>query len=167
MDEFYWLAMGQHLDFGYVDVPPLLAYVAAAWRLLFGASLFAIRILPALAGAVMVFFAGLLAREMGGGRFAQSVAALLVLVAPSWLAVNSVFTYDPFEQLGSIILFYLIVRLIKEETPRRWIGLGLMVGLGIMTKLTMIATAGALVLALLASPGLASLRRKSFLTKWP
>ena len=138
-DEFYWLAIGQHLDFGYVDVPPLVAYIGAVWRFLFGTSLFAIHILPALAGAVMVFFAGLLAREMGGGRFAQSVTALLVLVAPFWLKMNSMFTYDPFDQLCSIILFYLIVRLIKEETPRRWIGLGIMAGLGIMTKLTMIS----------------------------
>jgi 4-amino-4-deoxy-L-arabinose transferase-like glycosyltransferase len=72
VDEFYWMDMAKHLDFGYVDVPPLVAYIGAVWRFLFGASMFAIRILPALAGAVMVFFAGLLAREMGGGRFAQS-----------------------------------------------------------------------------------------------
>lgn len=172
VDEFYWLAMAKHLDFGYVDVTPLVAYVGAAWRFLFGASMFAIRILPSLAGAVMVFFAGLLAREMGGGRFAQSVAALLVLVTPAWLMVDSLFTYDSFDQLCSIILFYLIVRLIKEETPRRWIGLGIMAGLGIMTKVTMVFTVGALVLALLASPGLKSSGlkspgRKSFLTKWP
>ncbi len=172
VDEFYWLAMGQHPDFGYVDVPPLVAYVGAVWRFLFGASMFAIRTLPAFAGAVMVFFAGLLAREMGGGRFAQSITALLVLAAPAWLAINSIFAYDPFDQLGSIILFYLLVRLIKKETPRRWIGLGIMAGMGIMTKLTMLFTAVALVLGLLASPGLKSSRllragRKSFLTKWP
>jgi 4-amino-4-deoxy-L-arabinose transferase-like glycosyltransferase len=162
VDEFYWLAMAKHLDFGYVDVTPLVAYVGAGWRLLFGASLLSIRILPALAGAVMVFFAGLLAREMGGGRFAQGFTALLVLTAPIWLMFNSLFAYDPFDQLCSIILFYLIVRLIKKETPRRWIGLGIMAGLGILTKQTMVFTVGALVLSILASPG-----RKSFLTKWP
>lgn len=167
VDEFYWLAMAKHLDFGYVDVPPLVAYVGAVWRLLFGASLVSIHILPALAGAVMVFCAGLTARELGGGRFAQGFTALMVLTAPWWLAVNSWFAYDPFDQLCSVILFYLFVRLINEETPGRWIGLGLMAGLGIMTKLTMIFTVGALALGLLMSPGLASPGRKSFGSKWP
>ncbi|HEX3045346.1 MAG TPA: glycosyltransferase family 39 protein [Bacillota bacterium] len=173
-DEFYWLAMAKHLDFGYVDVPPLVAYVGALWRLLFGTSLFAVHFLPALAGAVMVFFAGLLARELGGGRFAQGFTALMVLTCPCCLAVNSWFAYDPFDQLCSVILLYLFVRLIKQETPRRWIGLGIMAGLGIMTKLTMIFTVGALVLALLTRAGLeagahthASPGRKSFLVKWP
>lgn len=172
VDEFYWLAMAKHLDFGYVDVPPLVAYVCAVWRLLFGASLVAIHILPALAGAVMVFCAGLTARELGGGRFAQGFTALMVLLGPWWLAVNSWFAYDPFDQLCAVILFYLFVRLINKETPRRWIGLGIMAGLGIMTKLTMIFTVGALALGLLASPGLKSPElkspgRKSFGSRWP
>ena len=81
-DELYWQAMAKHLDFGYVDVPPLVAYLAAISRFLLGTSLFAIHLLPAIAGAVMVYFAGLTARELGGGRFAQWFSALTVLAAP-------------------------------------------------------------------------------------
>ena len=77
--------MTKHLDFGYVDVPPLVTYVGALTRFLFGSSLFAIHILSALAGAAMIFFAGLLARELGGERLAQGFTALMVLV------------YDPFD----------------------------------------------------------------------
>lgn len=76
--------MAQHLDFGYVDVPPLTAYLAALSRSLTGVSMFAIHIVPAIAGAVTIYFAGLIARELGGGRFAQSGAALTAFTAP-WL----------------------------------------------------------------------------------
>ncbi|HBE80654.1 MAG TPA: hypothetical protein DDW65_23140 [Firmicutes bacterium] len=167
-DEFYWLAMAKHLDFGYVDVPPLVAYLAAISRSILGTSLFAIHLLPAIAGAVMVYFAGLTARELGGGRFAQWFSALTVLTAPYILYVCSVFTYDPFEQLATIIIFYLVIRIIiNQETPTRtcarsWLLLGLAAGLGAMTKLIIIYTGGALVLSLLLTS-----RRKSFLTVWP
>jgi hypothetical protein len=161
-DEFYWLDMAKHLDFGYVDVPPLVAYLAAISRFLIGTSLFAIHLLPAIAGAVMVYFAGLTARELGGGRFAQWFSALMVLTAPYILYVFSVFTYDSFEQLASIIIFYLVVRIINRETPKRWLLLGLAAGLGAITKLIIIYTDVAIVLSLLLTS-----KRKSFLTVWP
>ncbi len=161
-DEFYWLAMGEHLDYGYVDVPPLVAYIGAFWRLFFGASLLAIRLLPALAGAMTVFLAGRLARELGGGRFAQGFTALMVLAGPSWLTLNSWFAYDSFDQLCSVLFFYQTARLTNLETPGRWLGLGLIAGLGAMTKLSMIFTAGAFALAWLSVS-----RRQSFRTRWP
>ena len=74
-DELYYLACGRHLAWGYVDQPPLIAAVAWLSENAFGTSLGAARIFPALAGAVLVFLAGLLAREFGGGRFAQCLAA--------------------------------------------------------------------------------------------
>jgi hypothetical protein len=161
-DELYWLAMTKHLDFGYVDVPPLVAYLAAISRALIGASLFAIHIFPAIAGAATVYFAGLVALELGGGRFAQWFSALMMLVAPWLLMANSAFTYEPFDQLCSIILFYLVARIINRETPKRWLILGITAGIGVMTKLSLITTGGVLVVSLLLTS-----RRKSFLTIWP
>lgn len=161
-DELYFLAMSKHLDFGYVDVPPLIVMLAALSRLLIGDSLFAIHVLPAIAGAVMVYFAGLLARKLGGGRFAQWFTALMVIVAPFWLEENSYFTYEPFDQLFVLLVFYMIVLIIKQETPKRWLIFGLIAGLGVMTKLTMIFTGFGLVVALLLTS-----RRKSFITRWP
>lgn len=162
VDELYWQAIAKHLDFGYVDVPPLVALLVAISRWLAGASLFAIHILPAIAGAVMVYVAGLLAREMGGSRFAQWFTALMIIVAPGWLVLNSFCTYDPFDQLCAVILFYLIVLIIKQETPKRWFLFGIIVGIGIMIKLSMIFTVGALAIALFLTS-----RRKSYLTQWP
>jgi hypothetical protein len=161
-DELYWLDMSSHLDFGYVDVPPLAAYLDALSGFLVGTSLFAIHILPAIVGAVTVYFAGLTARELGGGRFAQGFSAMAVLVAPYILFIDSVFTYDCFDQLFATILFYLVVRIINRETPKTWLLLGIIAGLGVMTKLTMIYTCGALAVSLLFTS-----KRKSLLTVWP
>src|ERR1700690_3458338 len=81
IDELYYLACSRHLAWGYVDQPPLIALVAWLERALFGESLSAIRFLPALSGAAKVLFTSLIARELGGRRFAQGLAAFCVLLA--------------------------------------------------------------------------------------
>src|SRR5215470_1394049 len=88
-DELYYLACGDHLDWGYVDHAPLIALVAKTSRALFGDSLHSIRLLPALASFVLILLTGLLARELGGGRFAVGLACLCVLVAPIWLILHT------------------------------------------------------------------------------
>jgi len=87
-DELYYLACSEHLDFGYVDQPPLIALVAWIARHLFGESLLGLRLLPALAGAATVWWTGKLAREMGGRAFAQGMAALAVFAAPIYLLLH-------------------------------------------------------------------------------
>jgi 4-amino-4-deoxy-L-arabinose transferase-like glycosyltransferase len=77
-DELYYLACGEHLDWGYVDQAPLIALVAALSRAVLGDSLFAIRFFPALAGAALVLLTGLIARELGGRRFALAGRAAFV-----------------------------------------------------------------------------------------
>src|SRR5271157_2750745 len=76
IDELYYLACSRHLAWGYVDQPPLIAFVARLGTLLFGETLPAIRLLPALAGVAKIILTGLIARELGGGRFAQGLAAI-------------------------------------------------------------------------------------------
>ena len=68
VDELYYLACSRHLDWGYVDQPPLIALVTWMWRSVLGQSLPAIRLLPALAGVAEVVLTALMARELGGGR---------------------------------------------------------------------------------------------------
>ncbi|MFZ6028683.1 MAG: ArnT family glycosyltransferase [Chloroflexota bacterium] len=162
VDELYYLALVRHLDFGYVDVPPVVPLLMAVSNHALGTSLFAMHLFPALAGAVMVFFAGLLAREMGGGRFAQYLTAVAVIFAPIWLVLNSWFAYDAFDQLATVILIYVSLRVAKAATPQRWIVFGIVAGVGMMTKLTMLMTCAALGLAWLPTP-----QRKSLVTRWP
>ena len=88
-DEFYYLACGRHLDWGYVDHAPLVALAARASVAAFGDSLVGIRILPALAGALKIALTGLLARELGGRVYAVALACLCMLAAPAYLGEDS------------------------------------------------------------------------------
>ena len=82
-DEFYYIACSEHMDWGYVDQPPLSIALLTLSRMFFGDSLWAIRLLPAVAGAVAVFLTGKIARELGGGLFAQVLSAGPSLQHPS------------------------------------------------------------------------------------
>ena len=77
-DELYYLACGRHLDWGYVDHPPLVALLARGVTAIFGESLVALRAVTALISAAAILLAGALARRLGGGAYAQGLAALAV-----------------------------------------------------------------------------------------
>src|SRR5260370_24414540 len=106
-DEMYYLPCSQHLAWGYVDHPPMTVFIAWFARHVFGESPLGLRLLPAIAGAALVWITGKLAREMGGGRFAQALAALAVVVVPvylvgqNWLTDNAV---EPLTWMGCVLL---------------------------------------------------------------
>jgi hypothetical protein len=162
VDELYYLGMQPHLDFGYVDVPPAVPALMAVSNAIFGTSLLALKVLPAIAGALTLMVVALMARELGGGRFAVVLAGLAVLVAPMWLALDSWFAYDAFDQLVTALLFWAWIRLMKEPSPRRWLVVGLVLGIGLLTKMSIVFTWPALAVALLATS-----QRRSLLTRWP
>jgi 4-amino-4-deoxy-L-arabinose transferase-like glycosyltransferase len=138
VDELYYLACADHLAWGYVDQPPLVALIAKLERLLLGDSLQAIRLLPALAGAGKVLLAGLIARELGGGRFAQGLAALCVLVAPGLLAIDHFLSMNAFEPLFWTGCAYVVIRIIKTGNQRLWLWFGLLAGIGLENKYSML-----------------------------
>ena len=78
-DELYYIACSDHLAFGYVDHPPLAMLLLKLVRMTLGESLLALRLLPALFGAVFVFLTGLITRELGGKRFAILLASAAAL----------------------------------------------------------------------------------------
>jgi hypothetical protein len=160
-DELYYIAASQHLDLGYVDFPPFTAVITALVRWTLGDSLLALHTLPALAGVVTMLLAGLMARELGGGRFAQGLAALAVLVAPTFLGSQSVLTMDPFDQLFWVLAIYVVLLMLKREDPRLWLVFGLVAGIGLLTKVTMLFLGAALVIGLLLTPN-----RRFLLSKW-
>src|SRR5512141_2299392 len=90
-DELYYIDLSKHLDWGYVDCAPLIA-VYTKVAMLLGGSLAALRILPALAGTALVALSILIARELGGGRFAQFLTGLAILIAPGFLLIDSLLT---------------------------------------------------------------------------
>ena len=151
-DELYYLACSEHLDFGYVDQPPLIAFITWIARHLFGESLVGLRLLPALAGAATVWLTGKLAREMGGGVFAQALAALAVIAAPIYLLLHHWLTMNAFEPLIWLGCAWCIVRAINQGDPRYWLWFGLLLGLGMENKYTTAFFALAVFVALLLTP---------------
>jgi Dolichyl-phosphate-mannose-protein mannosyltransferase len=137
-DELYYLACGRHLAWGYVDQPPLIAAIVRFETLLFGESLVAIRFLPALAGAGKVILTGLIARELGGGRFAQGLAALAVLCAPGFLGMDNLLSMNAFEPLFWLACAYVVIRIIRTGNQRLWLWFGLWSGLGLLNKHSML-----------------------------
>lgn len=151
-DELYYLACAEHLDFGYVDQPPLIALIAWIARHLFGESLLGLRLLPALAGAATVWLTGKLARELGGGVVAQTLAALAVIAAPIYLLLHHWLTMNAFEPLIWVACAWCIVRAINQGEPRYWIWFGVLVGLGMENKYTTAFFGSAVFVALLLTP---------------
>jgi len=147
-DELYYMAAGEHLAWGYTEFPPLIALMIQLSRQLFGDSLSAIRLLPALAGAAVVVLTGLTTRELGGGRWAQGLAALSVIVAPYYLFMQTIATMNAFEPLFWVLTAYLILLTIKSYRPQLWLWIGLVVGLGILNKYSMVFFGFSLLVAL-------------------
>jgi hypothetical protein len=102
-----------------------------------------------------------MARELGGGRFAQVLAALAVIAAPAYLGTDSLLTMDAFDQLWWVMAAYIVVRLLKADDPKLWLLFGLIAGVGLMTKLTMLFFVSALVIGLLLTSG-----RRYLAGKW-
>lgn len=151
IDEIYFLACGEHLAWGYIDMPPLTAFQAWLTRHLFGDSPYSIRLFPSLAGAGLVLLAGALVRELGGGTFAQIVAALVVALAPGYLAFCSYLSMNAIEPLLWTGCALVVVRIIKRDEPRLWPLFGLLAGIGLLNKHTMLIFGFAIVVALLAT----------------
>src|SRR5215831_3329879 len=137
-DELYYIACSRHLDFGYVDQPPVIALVTKITILLFGDSLVVLRLVPALASSGLILLTGSLAKEMGGGRFAQGLAALAVLLAPVFLATGSLLTMNAFEPLIWIGCLYIILIAIRRNQPKLLIWFGVLAGIGLQTKYSML-----------------------------
>jgi Dolichyl-phosphate-mannose-protein mannosyltransferase len=146
-DELYYLACGEHPAWGYVDQPPLIAWVAWLLRHTIGTSLWALRLLPALAGAATVILAGLLARELGGrrstpssklagdaGRWAMFLASLAALMAPILLAMSHLFTMNAFDPVFWTAIAYLVVRIAKGGSQSLWLAVGALAGITILNK---------------------------------
>ena len=151
-DELYYLACANHLDWGYVDHPPLSIVVLAGVRALLGDSLLALRIVPALLLGFLVWLTARLAREMGGGRFAQSLAALAVAIAPQYLALAGFYSMNAFDLVFWALGALLVARLVRTNDLRLWRPLGVVIGLGLLTKISMLLFALGLAVAVLLTP---------------
>jgi 4-amino-4-deoxy-L-arabinose transferase-like glycosyltransferase len=149
IDEFYYIACSKHLAFGYVDHPPVSVFLLALSRSLFGDSMPALRLFPALAASATVFMTGLIAHRLGGSLVAIVIAALAVIAMPVFQLMGSFYSMNAFEPLIWTSILYFIIRLVQEEKPQYWLVIGLLMGVGLETKHTMAVYAAALVVGML------------------
>src|SRR6266851_9272476 len=147
-DELYYAACGEHLAWGYVDHPPLVAFAAWFSRALFGDSLFALRLLPALSAAAKVALAGWMAREVGGGRFSQFFAALLVSLAPIYLTLDNFLSMNSFEPVFWMGCAAIVLGILNGGSAKLWLLFGAVTGLGLLNKHSMIFFGSGIVLGL-------------------
>lgn len=160
-DELYFVACSDHLAWGYVDMPPLIPALVKLARVLFGDSLQSIRLFAALAGAANILLVGRIARELGGGRFAQGLSALSVLVASANLSMNHYMSMNAFEPLFWMGCALLTIRIIKTGNQKLWLWVGLTAGIGLNNKYSMAFFCLGVVVGLLLT-----LERRAFLKPW-
>jgi len=161
-DELLYLAMGRHLRLWRMDFPPLIALLAEGQRAAFGDSLLSIRLASAVAGTLVLVVAALIARELGGGRFAQGAAALGVLSGVLFQRSANLFQPVVLDQLWWTLALYALVRLCRSRNPRWWLAVGLACGVGLLTKFSILFFGVALFGAILLTK-----HRWFLFTVWP
>jgi 4-amino-4-deoxy-L-arabinose transferase-like glycosyltransferase len=160
-DELYYLESSRHLDFGYVDYPPIVPLLAAIDQAIAPGSLVALRLLPALAGAMVIVLTAFIARELGASTRVQAWAAFGALFSPMFIGGQLMFQTVAFDELTWAIALFVFARILRDEARRLWLLLGLVIGVGLETKFTMAALPVAIFLALVVS------RREILATPWP
>src|SRR5438045_500236 len=160
-DEFDYIACGDHLGWGYVDQPPLIPFLIHISRAVLGDSLRAIRFIPALASSLLVVQAALIARELGGKRFALLLTALTIAIAPQYLSNGSLLGTNCLEPTLWMACAYFVVLAIKRNDPRYWLWVGVCAGIGLEEKYSMAFFIIGIVIGLLLTE-----HRRVFLNKW-
>jgi hypothetical protein len=135
-DELYYFACSKHLAWGYVDQPPMVAFLTFLSTHVFGETMFSLRLMSGLAGAVTVLLAARIAKLLGGGKFSQSLAALSICFAPAFPALSSFFSMNPVDIMLCNLFVLLFLSAVKAPPRTKWIALGILIGAGLLNKYT-------------------------------
>jgi hypothetical protein len=152
-DELQFLSDALHLDWGYVSYAPLTPFVERISLGVFGLSLVGLRLFSVLVQSAAVVVTGSMTRELGGGRLAQGAAALAVALSPLPLFEGTEFQYTTFDYLWWVTTAYFVIRLLKTENPRWWLAVGATLGLGLMSKYSILFLAAGIGAGLLLTRG--------------
>ncbi len=159
-DELYFIVAGQHPAWGYDDQPPLTPLLSAGAVALVGLEPWAVRVLPAIVVALIVVLTAAMARELGGTRRAQVLAAV-VLAASGFLAAGHLGVTATYDLLAWALALWLTARLLRGADPRWWLAVGLVAGVGLLNKHLVLFLAGGLAVGLLVH------RRDLLRSPWP
>jgi hypothetical protein len=137
-DAFLYIAQGDHPAWGYISVPPLTAMLSKVFRMLFGESVFALRLLPALFGGLSVLYISLIVRNLGGRTWALVIANTSFLFSIAYLRTNTLLQPVAIDLFFWLAAFYYILRLLKTQDIRYWIHLAIVFGIGFMNKYSIV-----------------------------
>ena len=160
-DELYIIACSKRLAWGYVDQPPFSMLLLAVSGHLLGYSLFALRFLPAVCSALVAYLVGWIAFELGGGRFAQALAATAFIIGGVYLVIDNYYSMNCFDHLFWALAIFLLARILKGGDRRLWLLFGLVAGLGVENKYSVGFLGLGLIAGLVLTPA-----RKHFRSKW-
>jgi len=160
-DELYFIACARHLALGYVDLPPLIPFIT--WLCApFGFAVWTLRVLPAVAAGAAILVGCAIARELGGGRFAQTLTGVATVLAPIYLILGNILSTTSFEPLFWSLLIYFAIRLVKSEDDRIFFPIAAIVAVGTYAKYSMLICAAAIVFGLLVTGHGRILRSRRF-----
>lgn len=136
-DELYYIICTDHLAAGYVDQPPLSIFILSLQRLFFGDSLFVLRFLPSVANAIVIFLTGLFVKRFGGSSFAQMFACIGVGFAPGLVGMFGFYSMNAFDIVLWQLVILALIQLIDTEQSHYWYIIGVLIGIGLMIKISM------------------------------
>ena len=137
-DELYYIACANRPAFGYVDQPPLSIWVLAVWKYFLGDSLFVIRLLPAFISSITIFFLGLFTLRLGGGKSAVIIAMITFGLSPIFLGMTTIYSMNVFDFFFWILAAYIFLQILEAENTNLWYVLGIVIGLGLLNKTSML-----------------------------
>ena len=151
-DELYYLVCADRLDWGYVDHPPFSVLLLALTRAIVGDSFPAIRMVPAFAGALTVFLVGLTARDLGGRAIALALAMVVAVAAPFYLSLGAFYSMNALDLLVWATAGWLLVRILRGDSQSLWLVLGVVLGIGLENKISVLWLGAGLFVGLVLSP---------------
>ncbi len=159
-DAYLYLAQSRNLDWGYFSTPPLVAFITRVHTLIWGDSLLAVRLLPALTGAVSIFIVGWLIRQLKGGTVAQLVGLTAYFISPAFLRPALLLQPVIFNHLFWLLAVVVIFQMVRKQDPRLLLWMIPVLGLGWLAKYSIIFYGSSLLVALLMS------RHRKLLWSW-
>ena len=133
-DELYFRVAARHPAWGYDDQPALTPLVGRFSEWMFGADPRGLRMLSAVAMALVVVLVALIARELGAGAAGQAVAALATAASAAAMAVGHLLSTTTFDVLVWVTLVYVVARILGGGDARQWLLVGLVAGIGLENK---------------------------------
>jgi 4-amino-4-deoxy-L-arabinose transferase-like glycosyltransferase len=148
-DAYLYIAEAHHLSFGYLSIPPMTPALIRIMEFIFGDSVFAVRILPALIGALSIVLIGKIVLEFGGKHWAILLACISFLASPAFLRSNSLLQPVSLNQFFWLISLYVVLKMVKTRNTEYWAYLGIIWGLAFLNKYSIVFLALAVFLGLL------------------